>query len=181
MRKISIGILAMLFAVAVYGAVGLSPLITKALNELEKDANTVHRHAGSVPYHQKEEVAERVRNVIDLLEDALYALEDDGPIIGFGRWIQTNGGECNSVCASVGMRSALSREGAQCVSGENRAASAIGSISFQNGCWPNCSGQMSSSAVSVGRMCYSPGQKRDNDRTDVTMGCFCGGGGIIRE
>lgn len=180
MKKLSIGLL-MLTAIVGYGAVSLSPLLGRALNELEDSANTIHRNAGSVPHHQKDEVAERVRNVIELLEDALYALEDDGPVIGFGRWIPTNGGECNAVCAGAGMRSSLSREGAQCVSGENRAASAVGVIAFQNGCWPNCSPQSPSAAVSVGRMCYSPGQKRDNDRTDVTMGCFCGGGSIIRD
>jgi len=179
MRKISIGILAAFFAVAVYGAI--SPMISKALSDLEISANTIHRSAGALPYHDRMNVARRVRAVVDLLEDALFELESDDPIIDFGQWVQTNGGECNSVCASAGMRSALSREGAQCVSGENRAASAVGIIAFQNGCWPNCSPQSPNVAVSAGRMCYSPGQKRDNDRTDVTMGCYCIGGGVIRH
>jgi len=32
--------------------------------------------------------------------------------------------------------------------------------------------------VSVGGRCYSPGQKRDNDRTDTTLGCYCATGDI---
>jgi hypothetical protein len=181
MRKLSILFLAV---VAVGAQAVLPPHIAQSLNQLEQSSNQVHRNAGNVPRPDRRRVAARVESTIELLQDALYELEHGGGGGGgggFGQFYQVNGQECTQFCASQGLRLGVSPEGAQCVSGENRAASAIGQIAFVNGCWPNCSGEAFSNAMSDGRFCYKPGQKRDNDRTDVTVGCFCEGGFGIRH
>ena len=92
------------------------------------------------------------------------------------RWVGTNGGVCSQVCSTVGLFSKLSPEGSYCTSGEQIPASAVGRISFQYGCWPSktCRAQGSRSTLSIGRFCYGASQRRDNGRTDVTMGCYCG-------
>ncbi len=92
----------------------------------------------------------------------------------FGDWIQTEGGDCRQVCGQQGLTSARSREGAVCASGENRPLSAIhAGISFQYGPRHDRGGSHSLNTFSEGRFCYQPGQKRDNDATDLTVGCFC--------
>jgi len=67
-----------------------------------------------------------------------------------------------------------------CVSGEVRGWSAIGVVNFApTGCWHDCRyPEGFPGSVSVGGRCYSPGQKRDNDNTDTTLGCYCGTGDV---
>jgi hypothetical protein len=90
-----------------------------------------------------------------------------------GYWVPTNGVSCSQVCQSKGKISGRSPEGAQCTSGENVVASALPWVSFTQGCWPNCNVWYSNDAASVNKNCYRPTQKTDNDKTDLTMGCFC--------
>jgi len=83
--------------------------------------------------------------------------------------------ECVSFCAGIGLTNipSPSPEKARCASGEQRPPSAIGTVTFSYGCWPNCNPGNSPDTASVGNRCYSPGQVRDNDVTDTTVGCFC--------
>lgn len=93
-----------------------------------------------------------------------------------GKWVQTNSVDCTTVCRGLGLNNAPSPEGALCVSGEQRVASANGKISYTHGTWgTGCVGTAPGQCPqsSVGAFCYAPGQKRDNDRTDRTVGCFC--------
>ena len=95
------------------------------------------------------------------------------PLLG-GKWVQGDGRKrCDRVCAEKGLSLGRSPEGAQCVSGEARPLSAQGKIQFKYGCWSDCSTQGAVKTDVVGRMCYRPGQKRDHDRTDRAVGCFC--------
>lgn len=92
------------------------------------------------------------------------------------KWVQTNGSSCGSVCQGQGYVSATDKTGASCSSGEIVPQSARGVIDFRNGCKPNraCSGQGPiNGAASEGGFCYGPGQAKNNEKTDVTMGCYC--------
>lgn len=91
------------------------------------------------------------------------------------KWVATNGGACSSVCSSVGLFSRLSPEGSYCTSGEMIPASAVGKVTYRNGCWPfrDCRSQGTHSAVQVNQYCYGASQKRDKSKSDITMGCFC--------
>lgn len=92
------------------------------------------------------------------------------------RWVRTNGGSCVTVCSQQQLVSKPSPEGAYCASGEVIPASARGIISFSNGCSPNrqCAAQGPVNGAShQGRFCYGPNQSKNNQRTDVTMGCYC--------
>jgi len=92
------------------------------------------------------------------------------------RWVRTNGVSCVTVCSQQSLVSKPSPEGAYCASGEVIPASAQGMISFPNGCSPNrqCAAQGSVNGAShQGRFCYGPRQSKNNQRTDVTMGCYC--------
>lgn len=145
--------------------------IDRAIRDLQLSASLIYPEDASV-------VAGRIQNQTRQLQQIADDLYTPGPGPGPGpnpisRWYGVNGANCRTYCQSIGMFSGLSYEGAQCASGENRPASAVGSVSFSNGCWPNCSPQYSNNARSVGGYCYKPGQKQDNDRTDVTVGCFC--------
>jgi len=89
-------------------------------------------------------------------------------------WVQTNGGECNAVCSGVKRISGRSPKYKNvCVSGEDRG-DAVG-IRYVNGTWGG--GVEFYQTTSVGNRCYgsnpSKGQKRDNDATDITVGCYC--------
>ena len=97
---------------------------------------------------------------------------------GTARWYSTPGQDCPTFCAMVGGINTPSPDGFSCVSGEVRGRSAIGVVNFApTGCWHDCrQPEGSPGAVSVGYRCYSPGQKRDHDRTDITLGCFCATG-----
>lgn len=92
------------------------------------------------------------------------------------KWVQTNGSSCVSVCQGQGYVSATDKTGASCSSGEIVPNSARGVIDYRNGCKPNrtCSGQGPvNGAASEGGFCYGPGQAKNNEKTDVTMGCYC--------
>jgi len=95
------------------------------------------------------------------------------PQVGY-RWIATDGGTCSSVCQNAGMLSTRFSDGSFCASGEVRPAGASG-ISYSYGTWG--SGAEFTSGQSIGRYCYGskPGknQKQDNDRTDITVACYC--------
>jgi hypothetical protein len=97
---------------------------------------------------------------------------------GSAQWNNVVGQNCNSYCRGIGGYNVPSPDGFSCVSGEARPLSAIGKVDFApTGCWHNCAQPEGlPGAVSVDGRCYSPGQKRDNDRTDTTLGCFCASG-----
>ena len=144
--------------------------VTRAVKQLKNSAHYVQ------PSQQN------IKNILKAIEDLEYVLEElDGfyppppppPPIRRGKWVQANNQACQAVCAAVGLESGLSPEGAQCASGETRAASSFNKISYVHGCWPNCAPNPHSKASSVGGSCYEPGQKKDWDRTDITVGCFC--------
>lgn len=92
-----------------------------------------------------------------------------------GQWYQANAKSCPTFCSGLGKTNTTSPDGARCVSGEMRPASAVAAgITFTYGCWSSCApmtGAVNSS--SVGSYCYVPGQKQDGDGTDLTVGCFC--------
>jgi hypothetical protein len=90
-----------------------------------------------------------------------------------GRWVQTDGQSCQDVCRRQGMAAAKDPGGASCVSGEARPTSAIGQVSFVKGCWGACTPMGDIQTESVGPFCYHAGQKRDADKTDRTVGCYC--------
>jgi hypothetical protein len=93
---------------------------------------------------------------------------------GSGRWVQGDGRKrCSEVCRQSGMSPGVSPEGAACVSGEARPASATGAIDFVKGCWNSCASQGPVATQETRNYCYRPGQKKDYDRTDLTVGCFC--------
>lgn len=94
---------------------------------------------------------------------------------GSAKWYSAAGQHCPNFCTSVGGYNVPSPDGFSCVSGEVRGWSAIGAVNFSpTGCWHDCGRpEGRTGSVSVGNRCYSPGQKRDNDRTDTTLGCFC--------
>jgi len=85
------------------------------------------------------------------------------------RWVSTNGGQCGNVCSQAGMASVPYADGNYCASGEVRPAGA--SISYIHGTWG--SGTQFRNAQSVNGYCYGASQKRDNDRTDITVACYC--------
>jgi hypothetical protein len=88
-----------------------------------------------------------------------------------GQWYQANQKKCTSFCKQLGLKTATSPENARCASGENRFPSAEGIISYSFGVFgaPKHSAQ----TLSHGGFCYAPGQKKDNDKTDRTVACFC--------
>src|SRR5690606_17180035 len=95
-------------------------------------------------------------------------------------WYSVAGQECNQFCASNRLVSQRSPEGAMCASGEIRPASALQQrVNFAYGVWPDSSPHYNVTATSSGRYCYNVGQGRDNDRTDLTVGCYCSNGSII--
>lgn len=102
------------------------------------------------------------------------AAADAKPPPSTGRWVQVDGAECVSHCASLGMTNVPSVEGASCTSGENIPQSALDAGITYNKCYPNCSAHLAGqSPKSVGGRCYADGQKRDDDASDRTRGCFC--------
>jgi hypothetical protein len=91
-----------------------------------------------------------------------------------GQWIQADTLFCPVACSLINASNVASSDGAYCISGEARPASAIAAgIKFTFGCTANCVPGAPPGAQSVGAYCYLPGQKRDGDKTDLTVGCFC--------
>lgn len=91
-----------------------------------------------------------------------------------GQWIQADTIFCPTACSLISAVNVASSDGAYCASGEVRPASAIAAgIKFTFGCTGGCVAGAPPGAQSVGSRCYLPGQKRDADKTDLTVGCFC--------
>ncbi len=92
-----------------------------------------------------------------------------------GRWYQANSLECTSYCQGIGKQNVPAPDGtnAKCVSGEQRAPSAMGVITMTYGCWGSCSQANANHSSSTSGFCYAPGQKHDYDSTDRTVGCYC--------
>ena len=99
---------------------------------------------------------------------------------GGGMWYNAPAQECVAFCRAIASENVPSPDGFSCTSGEERPGSAIGPINYApTGCWHDCRlPEGRAGAVSVGPRCYAPGQKRDNDRTDITVGCYCATGDI---
>jgi hypothetical protein len=97
---------------------------------------------------------------------------------GAGMWYNAPGQECSAFCRAIASTNVSSPDGFSCTSGEERPLSAIGVVNYApTGCWHDCRlPEGRPGAVSIGSRCYAPGQKRDNDRTDTTVGCFCATG-----
>jgi hypothetical protein len=100
--------------------------------------------------------------------------------VGGGAWYNAPSQECGSFCRAIASVNIPSPDGFNCTSGEERPQSAIGVVNFApTGCWHDCrEPEGRPGATSVGPRCYAPGQKRDNDRTDITLGCFCATGDV---
>lgn len=95
-----------------------------------------------------------------------------------GRWVSTTapGALCAQVCQANGLRAGRDSAGAACASGEARPSSAIGQVAFANGCWGGAGcGSMGALPTNElpGGFCYAPGQPKDADRKDRTVGCYC--------
>ncbi len=162
------------------GSAHAGPIITpvdaeQTIEAIEMNARLLRALKDSIPDHRRRALANKVNRLSGDLERIAEEIENGGGGgFHFGEWLPANGQECTSFCRSRGMETAVSAEGAQCMSGENHAASGMGIIPMVNGCWPSsCLPDLNVPSVSVGRFCYKPGQKRDNDRTDITVGCFC--------
>ncbi|NBV50841.1 hypothetical protein EBR78_06445, partial [bacterium] len=84
---------------------------------------------------------------------------------------------CKKVCGNRSLTSVPSPEGARCASGEVIPRSSHPRVAFRHGCKPNrrCLPQgIVRGAINNYQYCYGPGQRRNNELTDVTMGCYCG-------
>ena len=91
-----------------------------------------------------------------------------------GKWYQANQKNCPTFCTDLGKSNQPGPEGAHCMSGEVRSASGIAQgITFPWGCWPACTPLGPHQATSNGTNCYMPGQTKDGDPTDRTVGCYC--------
>lgn len=92
-----------------------------------------------------------------------------------GRWVQAPkvGGNCANVCRGAGLRLGRDSGGAVCASGEARPSSVIGRATFAHGCWGSCTSMGTIPTSEQGPFCYAPGQKKDADRTDRTVACYC--------
>lgn len=169
------GILAIAAALITSAAVAQAPIpaaIKGDIRSIENSLKSIERKG------QRMGVSERMA-VIDalagLMENIGQTMDSVAPAIsGRDGWFQAVGEDCNNFCSAIGMFPGFSPEGAQCASGETVPASSLGSIDFQKGCWPNCAPRHESTAQSDGKYCYNAGQKRDRDKTDLTMGCYCG-------
>jgi hypothetical protein len=93
---------------------------------------------------------------------------------GEGRWVQSDGNkDCKRVCKDAGLEQGRDAFGAECASGEARPNSAAGVIQFTRGCWGGCQAQGNIKTDNQGPFCYQPGQKKDADKTDRAVGCYC--------
>ncbi len=170
--RLFLGILAMCGVSAVIAEPIIVDADPQALVRMIED-NTMILDATAEDVHgfQRRRLADKIDRVAEKLSRIADRLSHDGGGDDCG-WFQANAMECVSFCRSRGMINALSPEGAQCVSGESQALSAVGKIVYTYGTWGG-GPQASISSQSNGAYCYRPGQKKDNDRTDITVGCFC--------
>lgn len=146
------------------------PVIQK-LDEISESLVFIRQSINAIPVFNRKLVSTRLNN---LSARAEQLADDIDALSGYQEgWYPTNGQSCQAVCSAQRLTSSRSPEGAECVSGENKAPSAEGTISYVHGCWPNCNPYLFGQTTSYGAFCYAPNQKRDNDRTDITVGCFC--------
>lgn len=99
---------------------------------------------------------------------------DEKPVEG---WYNAYRKVCPDFCKDLGLENIASPDGFKCTSGEERPWSAIrANVNYSpTGCWHPCDKpEGREGAASVWQRCYHPTQKRDNDRTDWTVGCYCG-------
>jgi hypothetical protein len=90
------------------------------------------------------------------------------------------GNTCAQVCAEVGGVIGKSPWGNECVCGERRykeANDALGKIVTDKwGYWSKAkiiTTPPAKGTIAVGKYCYNPASKRDNDSTDVIAACYC--------
>lgn len=161
------------FAAALAGSAVTGPFAAD-LATAQRGVDGMLQKANQVKLLERQDAKMKVERMMAKLGATLAALETV-PVLGRDGWFLYEGESCPAVCEAIGLTNVPSPEGALCASGEVRPASAIGIVQFKKGCWPNCAAEGPSvmGAQSIGGSCYKPGQKRDNDRTDVTMGCFC--------
>ena len=78
---------------------------------------------------------------------------------------------CSQICSEAGMvlASDPAFNDSVCASGERQVPGT--GISYIYGTWRN---GIANQTFEVGRHCYAPGQHRDRDATDLTVGCSCG-------
>jgi hypothetical protein len=146
------------------------------IRPLEQAQNALVQIATEVP-SLDENQREVLRNKLSSLRQKINATKSKvnslRPPQGANGWYQAYGDSCQNLCALAGKVSAASSDGAVCTSGEARPQSAASNISYVSGCWPNCSPEPSITTFEYGIFCYKPGQKKDGDYTDLTVGCFC--------
>lgn len=92
------------------------------------------------------------------------------------KWYKASNQVCSDFCkATVNGTNIPDPQGSRCVSGENYFAERFNKFinQYPQGKWGGGYGSMDTS--SVGGYCYAPAgfQKRDNDKTDITVGCYC--------
>jgi hypothetical protein len=145
------------------------------LNQAKRGVDGMLKRATQLKLSQRGDAKAKVAQIMEELGAVMAALHAVDTV-GRDGWFRVEGESCPEVCDALGLVSDYSPEGAMCASGEVRPESAIGIVQFTKGCWPNCAPDAPGvvvDAASVGKHCYKPGQKRDNDRTDLTVGCFC--------
>lgn len=141
----------------------------QTLQILENQTNLLETNVDDISNAERSFAKRRVDRVIQQLERVSDELARPGALRP--GWFQADGQECVSFCRNLGMFNENSPDGAQCTSGENQVGSATGRIVYTYGTWGSVAPTVP--ARSSGAYCYKPGQKQDNDRSDITVGCFC--------
>jgi hypothetical protein len=85
-------------------------------------------------------------------------------------WVQKTGASCTATCSALGktLGPDPNYNNAICAAGEQQVLGR--GLSYTYGTWG--SGEAQNNAE-YGAFCYAPGQKKDNDGTDRTIGCNC--------
>ena len=98
---------------------------------------------------------------------------DEKPVEG---WYNASLKVCPDFCKDLGLENIASPDGFKCTSGENRPLSAIeANVNYGFGCSGSCdTPEGSEQAASNNIFCYHPGQKKNYQATDLTVGCYCG-------
>jgi len=154
--------------------------IDQQIQNIDESIRGIHRDARLLNGNQKRAVLRRLENterLLTLLQASLSGGSGGGG--GGGQrqgWVASNREDCYQVCERAGLRLDESPEGAQCASGEVRPNSALAAgVRFPYGTWGD--GSLSVyGATAYGEFCYAPGSRRDNDRTDLTVACYCSRG-----
>lgn len=144
--------------------------VRQVIQQLQYNTNVLQDNVQNIPRQDRQWTRRQVDNLAYQLQQISEQLAQ--PQFQQG-WYQANGQECVSFCRSMNLNSGLSPEGAQCTSGETQVNSALGQIVYSYGTWGSVGTNVP--ARSSGGYCYKGGQKQDNDKTDITVGCFCEG------